>query len=195
MRRLVLGSLLLAVTPFSARAQETVEYYGTDSIGSIRVVFDQSGGITARTDYLPFGEELTPSAALPAERFTGQARDGEAGLDYFHARMFQARGGRFSTVDPVAGRPKQPQSWNRYAYVAGNPTGFADPQGLFEIAVNCGAGGFSIVRVISGSRLTLTSIQTASSIQGRTDITEASPPWARRRMLPGSDPSSGRRGL
>ena len=133
MRRLGLGLLLLAVTPFSARAQETVEYYGTDSIGSVRVVFDQSGGVTARTDYLPFGEELFAPGPMPKERFTGQERDGEAGADYFHARMLQPRSGRFSAVDTIVPMPEAPQSWNRYSYVANDPLRHTDPTGLMML--------------------------------------------------------------
>ncbi len=61
-------------------AQETVEYYGTDALGSVRVVFDPAGTVKARTDYLPFGEEGATTASMPVEHFVGQARDGDAGL-------------------------------------------------------------------------------------------------------------------
>lgn len=75
---------LLVMVPAAARAQtEVVEYYATDALGSIRVVFDANGLELARADYLPFGEELASSSGLPPERFTGQARDGELGQDYF----------------------------------------------------------------------------------------------------------------
>jgi RHS repeat-associated protein len=101
---LVVGLLFANV----ASAQETVEYYGTDAVGSTRTVFDQSGAVVARTDYLPFGEEVFAPGALPKERFTGQERDGDAGLDYFHFRMDVTRTGRFSTTDPADGSPQNP---------------------------------------------------------------------------------------
>ena len=51
-------------------------------------------------------------------------------LDYMHARYCSPWWGRFLTVDPVGGNPKNPQSWNRYAYVLGNPLKYIDPDGL-----------------------------------------------------------------
>jgi hypothetical protein len=40
---------------------------------------------------------------------------------------------RFTTPDPsAAGDPSDPQSWNRYAYVQGDPVNFADSSGLFR---------------------------------------------------------------
>jgi RHS repeat-associated protein len=123
--------LLVAAAPVSA--QETVEYYGTDPLGSVRVVFDQSGSVIARADYLPFGEEVAAPGPTPAERFTGQARDGEVGLDYLHARMFSPRLGRFTTFDPATPNIGAPQQWNRYSYVSNSPLAFVDPSGLLQL--------------------------------------------------------------
>jgi len=132
--------LMLAALAVPVAAQESVEYYGTDALGSIRVVFDQSGGVIGRADYMPFGEEVSSSAGVPVERYTGQQRDGEIGLDYFNARMLQPRIGRFASIDPASGAPKRPQSWNRYAYVSGNPLSRSDPSGAVSVAISCGGG-------------------------------------------------------
>lgn len=108
---------------------ETVEYYGNDALGSVRVVFAPNGSVIGRADYMPFGETIA-GANLPAEQFTGQARDAEAGLDYFGARYYQPRSGRFGTLDPsIAGAVINPQRWNRYAYALNNPLRFIDPTG------------------------------------------------------------------
>jgi RHS repeat-associated protein len=125
------GCAILAclVIASGAQAQEVVEYYGTDALGSVRVVFDASGAIVARADYLPYGEEVTAAGPMPAEHFTGQARDAEAGMDYFHARQYQPRTGRFNAVDPVFAGLLDPQYWNRYSYVGNNPLSWADPTG------------------------------------------------------------------
>jgi RHS repeat-associated protein len=109
---------------------ETIEYYGYDAIGSTRVVFASNGSVLARGDYLPFGEPLAADN-LPPEQFTGQARDPEAGFDYFNARRYHDRLGRFGTSDPVfANALLDPQQWNRYAYARNNPLSLTDPSGL-----------------------------------------------------------------
>jgi RHS repeat-associated protein len=110
---------------------EAVEYYATDALGSVRVVFTPSGQVIGRSAYLPFGETRDQSGSLPRQRFTGQERDGEAGLDYFNARSLQMRTGRMNQPDSLFGNAlTSPQRWNRYAYVDNNPLGMTDPSGL-----------------------------------------------------------------
>ena len=60
------------------------------------------------------------------------------GLDYFGARYFSGAQGRFTSPDPLlaSGRPENPQTWNRYAYVSNNPLRSIDPTGLEEEKVN-----------------------------------------------------------
>jgi len=71
-----LALLLLLVWPTQVSAQtppppapgaggEIVEYYATDALGSIRVVFTAAGAEVARADYLPFGERFTATGPLP----------------------------------------------------------------------------------------------------------------------------------
>src|SRR4029079_5143695 len=74
----VLVVLTVLLFPTVASAQEAVEYYGTDALGAIRVVLDQSGGVVGRSDYMPFGEEVFAPGPMPRQRFTGQERDGDA---------------------------------------------------------------------------------------------------------------------
>jgi RHS repeat-associated protein len=165
LRRLTVGcrgvvawaGLLLALLGFgatSASAQEVVEYYATDVVGSIRVVFDPSGNVKARSDYLPFGEEwqpATPGGPLPSQRFTGQQRDTEEGHDNFNARSYQVRTGRFSAVDPVfVGAVANPQGWNRYRYAANNPLKFTDPTGMFETCEMTVDGSYSCYYPVGG---------------------------------------------
>ena len=52
------------------------------------------------------------------------------GNDTMHARYYSSWQSRFLSVDPGPGNPRQPQSWNRYAYVLGNPVKYVDPDGL-----------------------------------------------------------------
>jgi RHS repeat-associated protein len=82
-------------------------------------------------DYRPFGEGENPTAGTDPTRFTGKERDTESGFDYFGARYYASRTGRFTTVDPghVGGNIFDPQSWNAYAYARNNPLRFVDPTG------------------------------------------------------------------
>ena len=150
----VLGAMLLVLACTAPTyAQEVIEYYGTDHLGSVRVVFDAAGNVISRADYLPFGEEVfAPTGSMPAQQFTGQARDGEAGQDYFHARMYQPRTGRFNAADPIYAGLFDPQQWNRFAYARNNPLKFVDPLGaeimcfvVFESEPGLNGDGFQTV--------------------------------------------------
>jgi RHS repeat-associated protein len=146
--------LLLAVValPSIARAQtppETIEYYATDMIGSIRIVFRPDGAAVARQDYAPFGRPLFPVPAMPKEGFSGNEKDDETDQAYFHARMFQARTGRFARPDPVQSGGGEPQRLNRYAYALNNPTTFGDTNGLNPIPFFFHAGGAGLVGACS----------------------------------------------
>jgi|WetSurMetagenome_2_1015567.scaffolds.fasta_scaffold42444_2 RHS repeat-associated protein len=130
----------------SALAQappEIIEYYATDALGSVRVVYHGTGQVLGRSDYLPFGETLNQSGALPRQRFTGQERDGEAGLDYFNARDLQTRTGRMNVPDPLFGNAMMsPQRWNRYSYVVNNPLRATDPTGMDLVDPNAAINAF-----------------------------------------------------
>ena len=130
-------ALLLCSVPMFAQAQApagppgTVRYYHGDALGSIRAVTDANGNVVARHDYFPFGDEPGNAPNPAAQRFTGQQRDRESGMDYFGARYYMQRPGRFTTADPghVGGDTIDPQSWNAYAYARNNPLRFVDPTG------------------------------------------------------------------
>ncbi len=131
--RLVLARLLLLVAvllPMRASAQtDVIEYYGVDALGSVRVVFDSAGNLINRMDYGPFGEQLAPSG-FGRRVYAQLFRDGETGLDYAEARMYQSRTGRFNAPDAVYAGLFHPQAWNRYNYALNNSLSFVDPDGL-----------------------------------------------------------------
>ncbi len=132
-------------------------YLTQDHLGSTRLVTDSNGNAARRYDFEPFGTEIpagvggrttamgytaTPDAF--SLKFTGQERDSETGLDYFHARYYSAAQGRFQGVDPdnAGADPSDPQTWNGYAYAGNNPLMFTDPDGQFySTAVGASAGG------------------------------------------------------
>jgi RHS repeat-associated protein len=133
--------LIAAAGPraFAQAPAETIEYYGTDTIGSIRIVFDVNGTVLGRQDFTPFGTPVVPPSALPREGFGGNEQDDETDLSYFHARMLQVRAGRFTRPDPIQDGAFEPQRWNRYAYALNAPLTVTDDMGLFPtIPMVCG---------------------------------------------------------
>jgi RHS repeat-associated protein len=130
-------SALLFVLPASVTGQ-VAEYYHLDAVGNVRAVTDQQGNVIERHDYLPFGEEWNPQPGTQPRRFTGKERDQETGLDYFGARYYGSRIGRFTTVDPNKNIWRaifNPQKWNRYAYSLNNPLRYFDPDGQEEVTI------------------------------------------------------------
>jgi RHS repeat-associated protein len=49
--------------------------------------------------------------------------------DYMHFRYYASTMGRFLKPDSLIPNPANPQSWNLYSYVNGNPVNFNDPSG------------------------------------------------------------------
>ena len=133
-------------------------YVTTDHLGSTRVVTDENAVVTARHDFLPFGEELTTSNRTAAlgygaydnvmHKYTGQERDLEGpGLDFFHARYFHDAQGRFTSPDPDDGNEihiVSPQRWDMYAYTLGNPLAYTDPDGRDALDVKFGTGAHGL---------------------------------------------------
>ena len=144
----------LAAEYGTTAAAPGTQYVTVDAVGSTRLLMTGTQA-SERHDFQPYGDEITgdtgtwragvtgyPNSLLSSlyapgttrQRFTGQERDGESGLDYFHARYFSGVQGRFTSPDPgnAGANPADPQSWNGYAYVGNNPMTFTDPSGLWS---------------------------------------------------------------
>jgi RHS repeat-associated protein len=92
---------------------------------------DRLGSDIRGTKYFPYGAEATATAS-DRDKFATYYRDASTGLDYADQRYYSSTIGRFLSPDPyeASGGPVDPGSWNRYAYVQGDPINFVDPQGL-----------------------------------------------------------------
>ncbi len=133
-----------------------LKYLLMDVQGSARALMNNSGSgtstIVARHDYLPFGEEIWAGVGLRTttqkyattdkvrQRFALLERDEATGLDHTPFRKYDSYAGRWTSPDPynLSLIPGDPQSINRYTYVANDPINSVDPTGLFT---NCGQGG------------------------------------------------------
>ena len=118
-----------------------------DSVGTLNVYFrgkkvwtGQPGALVAfRQDRLgssvktyPYGEEKVPTGA-DGWKVATYLRDTATNLDYADQRFYANTQGRFMSPDPyvASGGASDPASWNRYAYVGGDPINRTDPKGLY----------------------------------------------------------------
>lgn len=101
----------------------------TDALGSVVALSDETGMVSTRYGYSPYGE--TADAGEENDnplKYTGREDDG-SGVYYYRARYYDPELKRFISVDPIglAG------GVNVYAYVGGNPLGAVDPTGLTAV--------------------------------------------------------------
>ncbi len=107
-------------------------YYLKDHLGNIRQVIDERGEIISATDYYPFGEILrsfTLGGIEDRYKITEKERDTETNLDYFGARYYDSRIGRWLQVDPMS---SQRPGLTPYNYCQNNPLVRIDPTGMLD---------------------------------------------------------------
>jgi RHS repeat-associated protein len=124
-------------------------YRHSDHLGSSRFVSTPSRTKYFDVAYAPYGEDYAGSGTADLS-FTGQKKDTASWLYDFMFRKYNAAHGRWMSPDPAglgAANPGAPQTWNRYAYVGGNPLSNVDPLGLLDDPsckvndIGCGGGG------------------------------------------------------
>jgi RHS repeat-associated protein len=128
-------------------------YRHPDWLRSSRLATTPSRTMYYDTAYAPYGENYLGSGTMDLS-FTAQNQDTVGGgisgnLYDFLYRQHTPVQGRWLSPDPAgmsAVNPANPQTWNRYAYVANNPLRLIDPAGLDLAACDsfsdgCGDGG------------------------------------------------------
>src|SRR5438093_4110830 len=106
-------------------------YYLKDQLGNIRVTVDANGNVSSADDYYPFGMQMEGRSINSGQadtrfKFTGKERDIETNYDYFGARYYDARIGRFLSIDPMFSKYA---NWSSYNYCLDNPLRVVDPNG------------------------------------------------------------------
>jgi RHS repeat-associated protein len=118
-------------------------YSHADWLGSIRESSSSSRTSLGNTAHAPFGEAYAV-AGNPDQTFAGISEFNFPDTNDATFRKYNSTQGRWLSPDPAgiaAVNPADPQTWNRYAYVANRPLTATDPLGLFDVPDDFGGGG------------------------------------------------------
>ena len=119
---------------FGGRLVARVDIGGSGTTESVYV--DRLGSVAKRgataMRYYPYGEEKGGTTTQERDKFGTYFRDSVTNLDYAQQRYYSSVLGRFLSGDPYVtpNAVAEPQGWNRYAYVMGDPVNYGDPDGL-----------------------------------------------------------------
>jgi RHS repeat-associated protein len=113
------------------------KHFHLDHLGSIRRITGAGtpAAVLASHDYYPYGMEACGTTDWERMKYTGHERDLQGttsqtdDLDYMHARYYNPNIARLLSSDLGKPDARTPQSWNRFAYVQGNPLKYVDPEG------------------------------------------------------------------
>ena len=130
-------------------------YYGTDHLGSVRVITDGSGSVVERNDYYPMGMRTATGNSYPQlttnlYKYNGKEVQtvGSLGFTDYGARMYDDFTGRWFVPDPLA---EKYTSMSPYMYCDGNPIMYVDTDGKEpRIFVETKGVGHAFVTVGSG---------------------------------------------
>ena len=118
---------------------------GNPSAPETNVAVDRLGSVRrGNKDYFPYGQENPTTTAGDKEKYATYKHDAATDLSYADQRYYATGAGRFMSADPyeASAGMTEPGSWNRYAYVHGDPINFADSSGLWRCRVTGGTFDF-----------------------------------------------------
>jgi RHS repeat-associated protein len=120
---------------YTANTPAGVAYWRhADWLGSSRLASTVGQTVNYDQAYAPFGESYA-ALGTPIYNFTGQTKDTSPANYDFLFRQYSPGQGRWLVPDPAglaAVDITNPQTWNRYAYLANNPLNAIDPKGLYN---------------------------------------------------------------
>lgn len=146
-------SMLTIDEPLVRQTPNGNEYFHTDDLGSTVALSDDSGSVTTRYTYGPFGSTTVTGTSTNPFQFTGRENDG-TGLYYYRARYYSPSRSRFLSEDPIGFDAGDP---NLYAYVSNSPTNLVDPSGeagrIPPFVKKCVVGLIKAIAKIAGTDL------------------------------------------
>jgi RHS repeat-associated protein len=110
-------------------ADTTKYYYLKDHLGTIRVVLNSTNQVVSANDYDAWGyamQNRSYQSGNTMYKFTGKERDNESSYDYFGARYYDSKIGRWGGVDSLF---MKHYDFNTYNYAIDNPLRYIDPDG------------------------------------------------------------------
>jgi RHS repeat-associated protein len=124
------NDLLATLRPASGGGWDSRYLHG-DGLGSVRVLTDETGGVTDRYAYEAFGQPIDHQGSdSNSYRFAGELTDPASGLHALRARWMSSALGLFLSPDPLQGTARPPFPDPLYAYAGANPVVRVDPSGL-----------------------------------------------------------------
>ena len=129
------------VIPGPNAPPSATRYFGSDGLGTTRLLTDDTGAVTDRFWYDAFGTLLRRTGTFDTRYlYTGEQYDPALGMIYLRARYLRPDLGRFWTRDKW--EPSKPFLAHDYVFADAQPTGKIDPLGESSIFVN-----FSLARI------------------------------------------------
>jgi RHS repeat-associated protein len=129
------GGRRLWQAPYYSSANGSQGAVFADRLGSNRYVTSSPATVPYYVaNYYPYGD-AAGTASQDQVGFATYTQDSYTGLDYANQRMYASTYGRFNTPDPHMASakgvddPTTPGSWDRYAYVLGDPVNNRDRHG------------------------------------------------------------------
>ncbi|MCP4699765.1 MAG: RHS repeat-associated core domain-containing protein, partial [Gammaproteobacteria bacterium] len=108
--------------------------YHFDFRGSTTALTNETGTVTERFRYSPYGALVNGDASATPFLFNGMygVMMDASGLYYMRARYYNPEIRRFVNMDIFRGHVFKGQRLNRFGYAIGNPIIFFDPLGLYD---------------------------------------------------------------
>jgi RHS repeat-associated protein len=123
----------VAMRQIGLDGSDVLYFIAGDHLGTTSLVLGAQGAKVAESRHFPYGGERwrwPEDSTFPTDyRFTGQRWEQPLGIYTMGARWYDPALGRWLSGDTLVPEPGNPQAFNRYSFVRGNPLRYRDPSG------------------------------------------------------------------